>query len=656
MFVRCKKRFKDGKEHRYWSVVENVRVSGGRVAQRQVLYLGEINDSQRAAWCRSIEVVEGTQRSKQVALFPEDREAPELDCEVVQVRLKELTLHAPRQWGACWLALTLWDRLELDRFRGPRLPASREGTRWLDILKIKVCYRLIDPGSDWRLHRHWYEQSALRDLLGCDRVIASNTLYRCLDKLAAHKQDFFSFLRARWTTMLTRSSGLARTVRGWATAGLAGVAIGVLLPAGVLTISTTSFAFSDNFEVVTRAAAITIVVGLAQMVVLAAGGLNLAVGATGGLVAAVIGSLMNSYEVAPALAVLGGLAVGTASGALIGFVIVQGRYSPFIATLAALSVFTGIALGMTRSVPFYHLPDDFQAFGSGSILGVPLIFCVALVLALVLGVVFRYASFGRQILAFGANARAAELNGVSGQAPPDRGVCAVGVPQTPDMTAQPLATEERAARSGSKPRLELEGITKIYPGVTALDDVSLSLERGDVHALLGENGAGKSTLNKIIAGVEHADSGTYRLDGRPAEVRNPRQAMQKGISVVHQERNLVPTFTVGENVLLERVLGRADRLVDRRAVHADALPFMEMVGLDVPPGSSVGHLSAAQQQLVEIARALTAKASILLLDEPTASISLQEASALLETIRSLRDPRRLDRPCLAQAGGSVRGL
>ena len=112
MFVRCKKRFKDGKEHRYWSVVENVRVSGGRVVQRQVLYLGEINDSQRAAWCRSIEVVEGASRSKQVALFPEDREAPELECEVVQVRLAELTLHAPRQWGACWLALTLWERLE----------------------------------------------------------------------------------------------------------------------------------------------------------------------------------------------------------------------------------------------------------------------------------------------------------------------------------------------------------------------------------------------------------------------------------------------------------------------------------------------------------------------------------------------------------------
>ena len=103
--------------------------------------------------------------------------------------------------GACWLALTLWERLELDRFWGPRLPASREGTRWLDILKIQVCNRLIDPGSDWRLHRQWYEHSALRDLLGCDRVIASTTWYRCLDKLTAHKQEFFSFLRARWTTL-----------------------------------------------------------------------------------------------------------------------------------------------------------------------------------------------------------------------------------------------------------------------------------------------------------------------------------------------------------------------------------------------------------------------------------------------------------------------
>ena len=201
MFVRCKMRRKDGKEHRSWSVVENVRVRGGRVVQRQVLYLGEINDSQRAAWCRSIAVLDETASARQLALFPADRAAPALDCEVVQIRVTDVQVRDPRQWGACWLALTVWDRLELDRFWGPRLPPSRQGTRWLDVLKVQVCYRLIDPGSDWRLHRHWYAHSALRDLLGTDRVLTSDTLHRCLDKLVVHKRAFFSFLRTRWTTL-----------------------------------------------------------------------------------------------------------------------------------------------------------------------------------------------------------------------------------------------------------------------------------------------------------------------------------------------------------------------------------------------------------------------------------------------------------------------
>ena len=122
--------------------------------------------------------LEGKSGSGQMALFPEDREAPELACEVVRIAVKDVELRDPRQWGACWLALVLWDRLDLDRFWGPRLPPSRQGTRWLDILKILACYRLIDPGSEWRLHRHWYEHSALRDLLGCDRAIADDTLYR----------------------------------------------------------------------------------------------------------------------------------------------------------------------------------------------------------------------------------------------------------------------------------------------------------------------------------------------------------------------------------------------------------------------------------------------------------------------------------------------
>ncbi len=202
MFVRAKRRFKDGKEHRYWSVVENRRNPDGRVVQRQVLYLGEINDSQRAAWCRSIEVLRGDSGPAPMALFPADREAPELNCEVVRIRVKDLSLHRPRQWGACWLALALWERLELDRFWAPRLRPSRQGTRWLDVLKTLVCYQLIDPGSEWRLHRQWYEHSAMRDLLGTPMsVVPADTLYRCLDKLVEHKGAFFSFLRARWETL-----------------------------------------------------------------------------------------------------------------------------------------------------------------------------------------------------------------------------------------------------------------------------------------------------------------------------------------------------------------------------------------------------------------------------------------------------------------------
>ena len=207
MFVRAKRRFKDGKEHRYWSVVENVRNLDGRVVQRQVLYLGEINDGQRSAWCRSIEVLRGDSAPVPMVLFAADREAPELDCEVVRIQVKDLSLHCPRQWGACWLALTLWDRLSLDRFWGPRLRPSRQGTRWLDVLKTLVCYQSIDPGSEWRLHRHWYEHSAMRDLLGSPMgVIAADTLYRCLDKLLRHKRAFFSFLRERWETLFDARS------------------------------------------------------------------------------------------------------------------------------------------------------------------------------------------------------------------------------------------------------------------------------------------------------------------------------------------------------------------------------------------------------------------------------------------------------------------
>jgi transposase len=201
MYLRCNRRTKDGKEHCYWNIVESKRCAGGRVIQRQVLYLGEINDSQREAWCRVIEAFdEEKQASTQLALFPAHREVPGYARGYgVQVRLEAMELHRPRQWGACWLACHLYRELGLEEFWEARLPDSREGTRWRDILQTLVCYRLIDPGSEWRLHRLWYEQSALGELLGADEgLVEKNALYRCLDKLLVHKRELFSHLTGRW--------------------------------------------------------------------------------------------------------------------------------------------------------------------------------------------------------------------------------------------------------------------------------------------------------------------------------------------------------------------------------------------------------------------------------------------------------------------------
>jgi len=203
MFLRAKKRIKDGKEHRYWSVVENRRVGGGKTIQRQVLYLGELGGGQHAQWSQALEAFdEGAGRMRQIALFADDRAAPEDLGEAVQVRLKDFELHRPRHWGSCWLALDLWEQLQLDAFWQGRLPPSRKGTSWLNVLKTLTCYRLIDPGSEWRLHRQWWDTSALGDLLGEDAALAeSHKLYRCLDKLVEHKEALFKHLQERWKTL-----------------------------------------------------------------------------------------------------------------------------------------------------------------------------------------------------------------------------------------------------------------------------------------------------------------------------------------------------------------------------------------------------------------------------------------------------------------------
>ena len=200
MFLRYTTRKKNGKEHRYYSLVENRRVAGGRVVQRHALYLGEINDSQQEAWRKTIEIFEeGQVRPRTVALFPEDRCGALSDPDIVRIRLSQLSLHRPRQWGACWLAAQLWEQVGLDRFWAARLPPSRKGTRWDGVLQILVTYRLLDPGSEWRLYRHWFEHSAMADLLGADLALADiHKLYECHEHLLEHKKDLFTHLTRQW--------------------------------------------------------------------------------------------------------------------------------------------------------------------------------------------------------------------------------------------------------------------------------------------------------------------------------------------------------------------------------------------------------------------------------------------------------------------------
>jgi transposase len=208
MFLRATTRKKDGKEHRYYSVVENRRVSGGRVLQRHVLYLGEINSSQERAWRRSIEVLdEARQAARTLSLFPEDYcEGVIPDESIVRLKLAQLRLERPRQWGACWLTLELWQQLGLDEFWSERLAPSRKGTRWDQVLFVLVAYRLLSPGSEWRLHRHWFERSALGDLLGADAALADiHALYACHDRLLEHKQAVFDHLVGRWRDLFNAS-------------------------------------------------------------------------------------------------------------------------------------------------------------------------------------------------------------------------------------------------------------------------------------------------------------------------------------------------------------------------------------------------------------------------------------------------------------------
>ncbi len=202
MFLRANRRFKDGKAHRYFSVVESRRLATGRVVQRAVLYLGEINDSQEASWRKSLEVFDEAQQSSiTLSLFPEDREIPAEAVDGLQVKLNEMELHRPRVFGNCWLGCELWAQLGLAEFWREKFgeETQREWVPWEKVLRLLVVNRLIDPGSEFRIHRQWFDRSAMGELLETDFAVAEkDRLYRCLDRLLAHKQELFVYLRQRW--------------------------------------------------------------------------------------------------------------------------------------------------------------------------------------------------------------------------------------------------------------------------------------------------------------------------------------------------------------------------------------------------------------------------------------------------------------------------
>lgn len=184
--------------------------------------------------------------------------------------------------------------------------------------------------------------------------------------------------------------------------------------------------------------------------------------------------------------------------------------------------------------------------------------------------------------------------------------------------------------------LECRGLTKSFPGTRALDDVDLHVAAGEAVALLGENGAGKSTLVKILSGVQPPDVGEMRFDGRPYAPASPREAIAAGVGMIHQEMSLLPGLSIAENVLLGRLPRTRAGLVDRRRLHDSARRHLDRVGLRLDPATKVGRLSVAQQQQVEIAKALSLDARLLLLDEPTAALGDEESEALFALLDELR--------------------
>jgi hypothetical protein len=203
MFLRSIHRKKDGKDHRYFSIVENHRIASDKTVQRTVLYLGEINDQQQATWRKTLSVFDDEQQEyANLSLFPDDREIPADAVDSLQVKLSGLELRRPRLFGSCWLGCQLWQQLGLDEFWDACLVGSREDVAWEKVLQLLVVNRLLDPGSEFRVHRQWYLTTAMDALLGTDFAVAEkDRLYRCLDRVLEHKQELFLWLRQKWADL-----------------------------------------------------------------------------------------------------------------------------------------------------------------------------------------------------------------------------------------------------------------------------------------------------------------------------------------------------------------------------------------------------------------------------------------------------------------------
>lgn len=192
-----------------------------------------------------------------------------------------------------------------------------------------------------------------------------------------------------------------------------------------------------------------------------------------------------------------------------------------------------------------------------------------------------------------------------------------------------------SSATSQQPRLQVLGINKSFPGVRALRDVDLQILPGEVLSVVGENGAGKSTLMKILAGVQPPDSGTILADGRPVSFGSVSDAMDAGIALIHQELNLADNLSIGANVFLGREPRRFG-LIDEQTIHRESSAFLQRIGLNQSPDTLVGDLTTGQQQMVEIAKALSINARILIMDEPTSSLSAAESESLFAVIRDLR--------------------